>query len=168
MIFKGKDNQFAIIRILDYLVPDTREAESLWDSNWLIICLHIRNKSVEWESIDSSVLTFGIKELIDWINILSEGRLPDCNTLGFFKSTLFFKYFKVENQDIKLRIYFGTELRPKFASKDDECYVEFDLTHKKLQQIAKDLKDELTCFPIRVINPDDQHFIEVLTGIKKT
>ncbi len=64
MIFNGIDNQIVELRITNYQYPDINFGD--WDGNWLLIYLNVKSNVGHWQTIDPSLTTWEVKELIDW------------------------------------------------------------------------------------------------------
>lgn len=63
MIFSGVDSQTVEFKITNYQFPDNQEGD--WDSNWLNIYLKVDSKFGKWQTIDPSLTTWEVQEIID-------------------------------------------------------------------------------------------------------
>ncbi len=63
MIVLGKDNQTVELKITNYQYPSSLDRD--WDGNWLNIYLKVVSKSGNWQTIDPSLTTWEVQELID-------------------------------------------------------------------------------------------------------
>jgi hypothetical protein len=66
MKFKGIDNQTVEFIITNYQFPDNQDGD--WDGNRLNIYLKVDSKVGKWQTIDPSLTTWEVQEIIDWFN----------------------------------------------------------------------------------------------------
>ncbi|MEP5830428.1 MAG: hypothetical protein ABJ300_09165, partial [Maribacter dokdonensis] len=69
MIFKGINDQTVEFSITNYQFPEISDCE--YDSNWLLVYLKVKSDCGNWETIDPSLLTRDLKEIIEWFEKLS-------------------------------------------------------------------------------------------------
>lgn len=148
MEIKGIDNQSVELKITNYQFPTSLDRD--WDGNWLSIYLKVDSKVGKWQTLDPSLTTWEVQELIDWFNGLSNDSKPDLIDKEFTEPNLSFcllSDFKLSKKQI--RIKFDLECRPKSAVEDKEYFVDFELDNSELKRIASDLIAELRKYPIR-------------------
>jgi hypothetical protein len=68
MKFNCEDNQTIELKIHNYQFPNSLDRE--YDDNWLNIYLKVESKVGHWQTIDPSLLTWDITELINWFRSL--------------------------------------------------------------------------------------------------
>ena len=148
MILKGVDNQTVELRVTNYQFPSSCDKD--WDGNWLNIYLKVDSKQGKWQTIDPSLTTWEIQELIDWFNDLANNSKPKWTEMEFTEPNLSLCL----NSDCKdftklIRMKFALESRPKSARGGKEYSVDFELDNLELKRIAIDLTSELKKYPIR-------------------
>lgn len=148
MILNGIENQKVELRIHNYQFPDSTDKD--YDGNWLHIYLKVESKAGNWQTIDPSLLTWEVQEIIDWFKDLSQDNEPKNIELNFIEPNLSFKLMnKVKSQTKLIRINFDLESRPKSAKDEVEYYVDFCLTNFELEKTAKEFEIDLSKFPER-------------------
>lgn len=148
MIIKGIDNQTVEIKITNYQYPASLDRD--WDGNWLNIYLKVESKVGNWQTIDPSLTTWEIQELIDWFIDLANNSKPKWTDMEFTEPNLSL-YLKNDFNDFNkhIRIKFDLESRPKSATEDKEYFVDFEADNSELKRLANDLTSELKRYPIR-------------------
>ena len=148
MIIKGLDKQTIEIKITNYQYPASLNRD--WDGNWLNIYLKVESKVGNWQTVDPSLTTWEIQELIDWFNDLAKNTKPKWTDMEFTEPNLSL-YLQNDFNDINklIRIKFDLESRPKSATEDKEYYVDFEANNSELKRLANDLTSELKKYPIR-------------------
>ncbi len=148
MIFTGVDNQTVELNILNYQFPDTNDRH--WDGNWLNVYLHVNSNVGNWETVDPSMTTWELQELIDWFDTLSRNARTTYNDMSFLEPNLSFELLNDFTADRKIiRVRFDLESRPPFALRDIEYFVDIDADNAELQRIANGLRNELNKYPVR-------------------
>ena len=146
MIFNGIDNQIVEIKITDYQFP--RETDDDWDKNWLSIYLKVKSNFGNWQTIDPSLTTWEVRELINWFDTLSRNLTPNYLVLNFTEPNLSFKILDNSKQSLRMfRINFNLELRPQSATNDKEYFVDCLADNQELKRIADELRMELDKYP---------------------
>jgi hypothetical protein len=148
MIFSGVDSQTVEFKITNYQFPDNQEGD--WDSNWLNIYLKVDSKFGKWQTIDPSLTTWEVQEIIDWFDQLSSDKQPEYRLMTFIEPNLSFELLNEPTENNKLiRMKFDLECRPKSATDDKEYFVDISADRDELIAIKKELKDELNKYPER-------------------
>lgn len=148
MIIKGINSQIIELRITNYQYPSSLDKD--WDGNWLNIYLKVESKSGNWQTVDPSLTTWEVQELIDWFNDLANNFKPKWTEMKFTEPNLsLYLQNDFNNFNKLIRIKFDLESRPKSASDDKEYFVDFEADKLELKRIANDLTSELKRFPIR-------------------
>jgi len=148
MIFNGINNQTVEIKITNYQFPN--ETDDDYDKNWLNIYLKVRSDVGNWQTIDPSLTTWEIKEIIDWFNMLSKGLISKDLELNFIEPNLSFELLENGNGSLKMfRINFNLESRPQSATDDKKYFVDCLADNQELKRIADELKTELDKYPER-------------------
>ncbi len=148
MIFSGVDSQTVELKITNYQFPDNQEGD--WDGNWLNIYLKVDSKVGKWQTIDPSLTTWEVQEIIDWFDQLSADKEPEFRLMTFTEPNLSFELLNEPTDKNKLiRIKFDLECRPKSATDDKEYFVDISADRDELITIKKGLKDELNKYPQR-------------------
>lgn len=151
MIFSGVDSQTVEFKITNYQFPDNQEGD--WDSNWLNIYLKVDSKFGKWQTIDPSLTTWEVQEIIDWFDQLSSDKQPEYRLMTFIEPNLSFELLNEPTENNKLiRMKFDLECRPKSATDDKEYFVDISADRDELIAIKKELKDELNKYPERKPN----------------
>jgi hypothetical protein len=146
MTFKGINNQSVELKITNYQFPENQDGD--WDGNWLNIYLKVDSKVGKWQTIDPSLTTWEIQEIIDWFDLLSKYTEPEYRIITFTEPNLSFELLNEPTDNYKLiRINFDLKSKPKSATDDKEYFVDFSANKDELIEIIKDLKDELGIYP---------------------
>ena len=148
MIFKGLDNQSVELKLTNYQFPDSNDRE--WDGNWLNIFIKVNSNLGDWQTIDPSLTTFEVQQLIDWFNDIALSQRPKWIDQEFTEPNLSFKLLNdIESEQKLIRIAFDLESRPQSATDEKEYFVDFKANRNELIRIAKELKNELDKYPER-------------------
>ena len=147
MIFQGIDNQTVDFRITNYEFPKISNDE--YDDNWLLIYLKVESKLGNWQTIDPSLTTWEVRELIDWFNLLLQNKQPKHINLSFIEPNLSFELLKNISDTTTFRIKFDLESKPKSAKNDDEYFVDCLVDKQDLKRIIDELEKELAKYPER-------------------
>ena len=148
MIFSGIDSQTVELKISNYQFPDNQEGD--WDGNWLNIYLKVDSKVGKWQTIDPSLTTWEVQEIIDWFDQLSADKEPEFRLMTFTEPNLSFELLNEPTDNNKLiKIKFDLECKPKSATDDKEYFVDISADRDELIAIKKGLIDELNKYPER-------------------
>ena len=148
MTFNCIDNQTVELRITNYQYPEIIDGD--WDSNWLNIYLNIKSNVGHWQTVDPSLTTWEVQDLIIWFYELSKNNRPKYNEQEFTESNLSFELLNsFDSLEKKIRIKFALESRPQSATDDKEYFVDFVTNNNELLKISTDLKLELKKYPER-------------------
>lgn len=148
MEFRGTDNQTVELKITNYQFPKSLDRD--WDGNWLNIYIKVDSKVGKWQTIDPSLTTWEVQELIDWFKDLSNDLKPKWIDMEFTEPNLsFYLLNDFKSKRKQIRIKFDLECRPKSAIEDKEYCVDFELDNSDLKKISSDLIAELKKYPIR-------------------
>lgn len=155
MIFTGVDNQTVEFKISNYQYPEITDGS--WDGNWLNIYLNVKSKVGNWQTVDPSLTTWEVQELINWFDILSKNSKPEYFEIGFTEPNLTFELLSNFNAEPKkIRIKFDLESRPQSATDDKEYFVDIVADNLELKRISEDIENELSKYPER--KPENFNF----------
>lgn len=147
MILYGINGQTVELRITGYEFQNTTGDI---DDDWLLVYLNVKSLLGNWQTIDSSLLTWELAHLIDWFKDLAANRNLKHEELEFLEPNLSFEFLGNEDADHKnFRIKFDLESRPQSAKDDEEYFVDFSVDKPELERIANSLELELRKFPQR-------------------
>ena len=73
MNFSGIENQSVELKIVNYEFPNNKNGD-YYDNNWVNMFIKVDSKVGKWQTIDPSLLTREVMELITWFSYLSENR----------------------------------------------------------------------------------------------
>ena len=147
MIFNGTHNQTVEIQIANYQFPNSTD---YWDKNWLHIYLNVKSDIGNWQTIDPSLTTWEVSELINWFDTLSRNVTPTYLTLEFTEPNLSFELLDSKDQALKMfRIKFDLESRPQSAIDGKEYFIDCLANNQELKRIADELRIELDKYPKR-------------------
>jgi hypothetical protein len=147
MQFIAKDGQQVELRILGYQYPTGADHE--WDKNWLRIYVNVKSDVGFWQTVDSSLTTWEVKELFKWFNNLSQNQEVEFTEMIFVEPNLSFKLLGKSESFKTIQIRFDAESKPKSADEDSEYFVNFQFSNQELAAIASGLSEELLKFPVR-------------------
>lgn len=148
MIFTGIENQTVELKIINYQYPEINDDN--WDDNWLNIYLNVKCKVGHWQTVDPSLTTWEVQELINWFDKLSKNSRSKYTNMLFTEPNLSFELLNDYKADSKtFRIKFNLEPRPQSASDDKEYFVDFVADNNELKRISMALKSELNKYPER-------------------
>lgn len=148
MVLKGLNNQTVELKITNYQFPESLDRDL--DGNWLNIYLKVDSVQGKWQTVDPSLTTWEVQDLIDWFKDLSCDSKPKWNNTEFIEPNISFHLlndFKLSNK--KIRIKFNLESRPNSAKDDNDYYVDFVVDNMELRRIASELTTELEKYPLR-------------------
>lgn len=136
------------LKILGYEFPDL-ETE-LYDSNWLVIQVHVSHPRGVWTATHPCLLTYEVAQLADWLEQVGAGQKVRAQ-IYFIEPNLEFQLVNAGGKDEALRIYLGAELRPSWMESDIVCEheVQFLTSEVDLVAAAEELRKQLQCFPQR-------------------
>lgn len=148
MILSGIDDQTVELKITNYQFPENLDGD--WDGNWLNIYLKVDSKVGKWQTVDPSLTTWEVQEIIDWLDKLSINIEPEYRLITFTEPNLTFELLNNTTDKQKLiRLKFDLESRPKSATNDKEYYVDILAAHEGLKEIIKGLQNEHQKYPER-------------------
>lgn len=147
MQFIGKDGQQVELRILGYQFSTGADHE--WDENWLRIYLNIKSEVGHWQTVDPSLTTWEVGELINWLNNLSQNKGVEFTNMLFVEPNLSFELLEKSESLKTIQIRFDAESKPQSADESKEYFVNFQFSNEELTTIAGDLNNELLKFPVR-------------------
>lgn len=148
MIFYGIDNQTVGFQITNYQFPYNTEGD--WDSNWLNIYLDVKSKFGNWQTIDASLTTWEVQELIKWFEDLSQNLRPKYTEMNFTEPNLSFELLNnFDALEKRVKIKFDLESRPRTADDTKEYFMEFQVDYYELKRISIELSAELSKYPER-------------------
>ncbi len=153
IIFKGHNNNTLSFFIKGYEYPDCDKDTDKYDKNWLNVWVKVKSSGGEYEAQDPSMLTWELKELLDWFVSISNGRIPKYKTMRFIEPTI---YFELQNENIKeeanINIYLCCELKPKDiigADKEDDYVFATRLSLNEVNGIVNKIKKLIDKYPKR-------------------
>lgn len=149
MIFTGINKQTVEFEITNYQFPEITDCE--YDSNWLLIFLKVKSDCGNWQTIDPSLLVSEVKNIIEWIDKLSENETLNSDYLVFLEPNLEFELKSSTTEKKRIRIIFDLESRPKSADDQKEYFVDCEFNNAELKQIASELKKEIELYPERTL-----------------
>ena len=148
MTFNCEDNQTVEIKIHNYQFPNSLDKE--YDGNWLNIYLKVQSKVGHWQTIDPSLLTWEIAELINWFRAIADNIKPEHIEQEFIEPNIsFYLLDNFSEKENTFKIKFDLESRPKSSKDDVEYSIIFKADKDELYRIANHFEDELKNFPIR-------------------
>lgn len=148
MKFHGIRGQEVELKIVNYEFPS--KSNDIWDNNWLNIYVKVSSEVGNWQTVDPSLTTWEMRELIDWFEALAQRSTVKLQQLSFTEPNLSFELLVGENNKlIMFRIKFDLESKPQNATNNKEYIVDCSVDNRELKRIANDLKSELEKFPER-------------------
>lgn len=148
MKFTGKDGQQIELKILGYQFPTNFDNE--WDANWLRIYLNVKSNVGYWQTVDPSLTTWEVEQLIKWFLTLSQDNEVDHTEITFIEPNLSFQLLDKVSNKRNIQIKFDFESRPQSADDDKEYFVTLQFSTEDLAAIANELTIELNKFPVRI------------------
>jgi hypothetical protein len=136
------------LQISGYQYPKIDDKD--YDGNWLNVYIEINSRIGKWRTIDPSLLTWELEELIEAFGKYSREEFKNIETISFIEPNLEFTFGPTENGKIHLKMIFSLESKPKSWSGDEECSLEGDLTPQALSEIRAELEGELSKYPKRL------------------
>jgi len=141
MILQGIENQKVELKVVGKQFPNSEKDSP--DLNWLNIFLNVQSKLGNWETIDTSLTTAELRELINWFRDLSKDKKVEYKDLYFTEPNLEFDLIKEEPNIKHIKMILSAESKPKSAKDGEEFFMEFRFTNEDLSRIASDLETEL-------------------------
>lgn len=148
MILKSIDNQIVELQILGYQFPEITTPND-WDSNWTRVYLKVQSDKGNWETVDPSLTTGDVKEIVEWLRSLSKNQRVQYKELSFTEPNLVFEV-KDETLDPKnIRVSFNLESSPKSIDKEEDFFVDLKISNNVLETAAQELENDLRKIPPR-------------------
>lgn len=147
MIFKGIENESVEMKVLGYQFPHVDKPDD-YDANWLRIYTKVVSNKGNWQTVDSSLLTWDVERLSEWFKKLSIDNSEEKN-IDFLEPNLAFQLIEVESEIKKIRLIFELESRPMNASSDVSYFVDFLFDNEQLLTLSKELEEYLNRYPKR-------------------
>ncbi|WP_025209091.1 WapI family immunity protein [Hippea sp. KM1] len=152
--FKARNGLVFSFSITGYQFPDIESFADKYDKNWLNVRVNIKDKSgAEFNAEDPSILTWELKELLEWFKTISRGKEPEYNAIGFIEPAIYFELLdKSPDSKVKIRIHLCCELKPKQLKpnhEDDEFVIDVDLSPKDIEEAINGLEKIIELFPQR-------------------
>jgi len=150
MKLRGADGSELRLSIQGYEFPQIKHNHH--DSNWLVITIGSKTPRGSWEATTSALMTSEAAELARWFHEVAVGGDFE-RVQEFLEHCLRFEYVDKGRNFIHLRIGFGQEFTPPWASGNqvdaEENAVDYMVSAADLKQASKSLRAELRRFPTR-------------------
>lgn len=135
--------------IQGYEFPGVKDDQ--YDSNWLIVKIHVDHPEGSWDAQFPCLLTWELKGLAEWLQALAAGTsVPP--ELTFIEPNLEFHLLS-DTSTPSVRVYFETEFRPAWARWDEgimqKVWLDFPLAKLNLNATVQSLHQQLLAFPPR-------------------
>ncbi len=149
-----------ILNVVDYQFPNNTN-DNWHDDNWCMISAKVTQKENTFETVDASLLTNEIQQLLEWFQCLSARKLPQYATLDFTEPCLSFEFIACKKDWVRISIKLDYEMKPNFLleqffSFDDENSIDdcdfemiFDLTQNDFSAVIANLQETVKKFPTR-------------------
>jgi len=147
MKFIGKDGQEVEFKILGYQFPNIVDDE--WDANWLRIYLNVKSDFGHWQTVDPSLTTWQVEQLIKFFGDLSQDKEVGDPEMTFTEPNLSFHFIDKTSGTKTILIKFDLESRPPPGDDDKEYFIIFQFSNEDLTNIAGELTIERDKFPVR-------------------
>jgi hypothetical protein len=130
-------DRFALT-IVDYEFAG--DAVKRGDADWLMIRIEVTSDGRTWHDQDPSLDTWEVESIIQWLEAVADGEVPEGSELGFTEPNHRFVFCgSVENR-FYLRVF----------QDDDYTWVNLHPTRSEIRQAACDLRSQLDRFPSRL------------------
>jgi len=148
MIIKGVDNQEIDFKVTNYQFPNITDDE--WDRNWLNIYIKVISKFGNWQTIDPSLTTWEVQQIVEWLDDLANDVTPEWLDQEFTEPNLTLKLLNKVTDPIKIiRMSFDHESKPQSASDYKEVFIDIEADKTELKRMSNDLRIELSKYPTR-------------------
>ena len=144
MILKTIDGSEFELQITGYQFPEIQNDE--WDSNWLLIRVHIQGETHKWEAVDPCMDTYEANDFCKWLNLLANSQAVQPE-LEFLEPELRFKVVKIADSRIELEIQCRYNLAPTISSRS---FFQFSLDKQTISQAAEAWCSQVQKFPTRM------------------
>ncbi len=132
-----------------YQFPDIQDEP--YDSNWLLIRIHVVHSRGEWTTVDPCLLTDELEDLAKWFDAIAQGKEVE-KEQNFTEPNLRFR-LRETPEGRSLRVHFEMESRPSWAesgaSPEEDLYLDFPLAELDLAHAAEELRGEMVRYPQR-------------------
>ena len=146
----GSDGSLFEISVVDYEYPEIQFEE--YDSNWLLIRMHVVHPRGEWTSVDPSLLTYEVEALANRFDAIAKGDHVDV-VQRFTEPNLSLRLLDQHLESRLLAVYFNLENPVPWARHTvalaEDLFVEFPLSEVDLARAAEELRHELAQYPQR-------------------
>ena len=151
MRLTSDDGSLFEMSVGSYQFPDIQNEP--YDSNWLLIRIHVVHPRGEWTTVDPCLLTDELEDLANWFGAIAEGKAADVEQ-NFTEPNLMFR-LRETPEGRSLRVYFELESRPSWAesrvSPEEDLFLDFPLGELDLARAAEELRGELALYPERAM-----------------
>ena len=132
------------LNIIGYEFENIDDDMINYDKNWLLIEMNIQKSNNRLTKIDPCLLTFEIKEIIEWFENIKEN--PQEGIIQFLEPNLSFRVFKNDNQ-----WYIEPILQAEFDIKSNLGHKDlwFPLNQFKIEESIENLNNSLLEYIVR-------------------
>lgn len=149
MHMSGSDGSLFEMRVVGYQFPEIQDEE--YDSNWLLIQIHLVHPRGEWTTVDPCLLTYEVEELADWFDAIARGDHVDAEQ-HFIEPNLLFRLRDQGANGRTLAVYLALDCWAKSeAAPIDNRFVLFPLAGVDPARVAEELRGELARYPQRAV-----------------
>jgi len=150
MELAGSNGDRFELTILGYQFPYS--SEDKYDANWLVVRTAATIAGGTWSSVDPSLLTWEVEELISWLESSGHG-MEVSKLLDFMEPNVSFEMLNCSAQTVTLKVVMQLESRPPWQSwtRPGECPEGpvLNCSREELFAWAADLRNQLSKFPNR-------------------
>jgi hypothetical protein len=149
MRMSGSDGSLFEMRVAGYQFPAIQD--EVYDSNWLLIRIHVVQSRGEWTSVDPCMLTDELEALANWFDAGARGDQVDAEQ-HFIEPNLSFRLRDQGANGRSLAIYLALDCWAKSeAAPVDDRFVLFPLAEVEPARAAAELRGELARYPQRAV-----------------
>jgi hypothetical protein len=154
MLLRGPHASIELL-IEGYQFPS--EQRHFEDANWLVIAGTVEAATQKRRFRDAALMTFEVERLAAWLNDVAADRHPRWREQGFIEPLFTFRQLRPDSFDLSLTL--SHEAAPVVVF-DEELQLELTPTRQELEAAARDLRSDLTGFPVRgteefALEPDE-------------
>ncbi len=147
--FKNDNGDTLLFSIKGYQYQNCYKDMYEHDKNWLNVWVKIKTNEAVYEAQDPTMLTWELKELLDWFVSISKAKVPKHKTITFIESTI---YFKLQNENIKegvnLNVHLCCELNPKHWETKDYVFAT-KLNQNEIKEVISKIRKLIKQYPKR-------------------
>ena len=148
MRLSGSDGTLFEMSVAGYQFPDVEDEE--YDSNWLLISVHVVQSKGGWASTGPCLLTDELETIANWFDGMAQGSNVESEQ-HFIEPNLLFRLISQQPKERALAIHLVLDSWVRSETAPRELVLLFPLSEIDPAQAAEELRGELVQYPQRAM-----------------